>query len=323
MNDKNDRNESNNVFNSPDTAPAEDKSPTAPKDQDKNPTAGNEKKTELVNPNIKGRGKSFCADIFVLYMVIGVIFSAIHTVILKNGYDIEKHLTSYGSTSIAKAFYVIVAAIVLASCLIYPLTGVSKLTNKSFSKQKNLFLYAFCGFAVLAVTAFEFIIPSVSKVGNGTLIPVLFRISGIPFAAFFFSLIAKGKNAKKVQTVLGFFPIIWCVLKLICIYFDQTTPIGDPVKIMTQVTFVSVVCYFLAEQRVRIDKPMPRTFFVISNIAEFFLLFTAIPEVILTFIGSWPASSSTILVVMKLALAGYIASRVLGLKKKKEPSKAK
>ena len=259
---------------------------------------------------------------FVFALIIGAALAIVHTVILFKYYDTSAFLFETGAGKITTPFY-IVAFIVVVSFFSIFITA-RKINTKQLDLPKMtsplMFVSAMCGFMMLASLLLGFIYPSQTATATqlAGIFSVLLKVFSIPAALYFFSLLFTSEGSYAAKTVLGFFPILWCILNLMCIYFDQSTPINNPIRVLSQVVMIAVMAYFLLEQRFRIGKPAAKAYFVFANIAVFLIVMTIIPEIVLTFSGKWQASSETAALLSQICFGLYISARLLSFKRSAE-----
>ncbi|MBR6676748.1 MAG: hypothetical protein IKL24_05400 [Clostridia bacterium] len=60
------------------------------------------------------------------------------------------------------------------------------------------------------------------------------------------ALISKKAPAKPIASLLSFAPVIYCALKVMLMYFDQSIAVNSPVKLTCQLAFISYLLVFTA-----------------------------------------------------------------------------
>lgn len=280
-------------------------------------------KQKQIQGNSSAQNKKFDFTIyscfFVFALIIGAAIAIAQTVMLYQYYDVSAHLFVTGAEKITSIFYIFVFIIIVAFFTIFIAARKNVKTLPELPKMTNplMFISAMCGFMVLASAVLSIIYPSQAASQSATLAGVfsmLLKIISIPTALYFFSLIFSSKDSYIAKTVFGFFPILWCILNLMCIYFDQSTPINNPIRILSQVVMIAIMAYFLLEQRFRIGRSSVKAYFTFANIAVFLIIITAIPEIILTFSGKWQTSVETISLLSEICFGLYISARILSFK---------
>ena len=110
-------------------------------------------------------------------------------------------------------------------------------------------------------------------------------ILGIPASLYFFiSAPQKGRYTDKLS-LLGFLPVIWCVIAAWETYTDLFTAVNSPVKLGLQSGLLGLSLILISELRFRLGKPLPRLAIAFMSIGIFFSLSGSIPVLLGTAIG--------------------------------------
>ncbi len=105
-------------------------------------------------------------------------------------------------------------------------------------------------------------------------------IVGVLVAFYYFAVAFSGKSKSNFITFLSFFPVIWTLLFLMCLYFDRSGVINSPVKVLRQVSLIVFMLYSLFESRASLGKSKPIIYFILSNLTVIFLSSAFVPEII-------------------------------------------
>ena len=202
--------------------------------------------------NYKHFGPALISFTLIL-SVIGMIFE---TVAILFGYDAKmcvfKLESGVAKASVAALFILSIAMITIAICI----GKIGKMKTKAKDSGLAEMISSVGGFA-LATSSVLFLYDTIVAKREGSkesieallLFSVILVIASIPMAINFF--IGAGKSGK-LATALAFFPPIWNAACLIRLYFDAETAINDPVRILLQITLVTVMLALLYELKLRV-----------------------------------------------------------------------
>lgn len=110
---------------------------------------------------------------------------------------------------------------------------------------------------------------------------------------------------------LGFFPIIRALVGVAQMYFDMTVQMNHPSKLMLQFALISVMFYFLCEEReyVSPEHARPRRFFIAGCLAFFLSFVGGFSEVIGFFAGKLSEGAFCIEAFFCFVISFYILAR--------------
>lgn len=147
-------------------------------------------------------------------------------------------------------------------------------------------------------------------------------ITAVPAAVYFISTALTGNPKKNVLIICGFFTVIWAALYLMCIYFDMSSPLNSPVRILNQLSLITVMLYFIFELRYLLDKPRPRLYLPASLLAILFISLSSVSDLILTFTGFRSSTQDTVFRIAEVAVMLYITARLSSvvMKRKTPPA---
>ena len=104
-------------------------------------------------------------------------------------------------------------------------------------------------------------------------LPVLCFLAAIYNIAIIFA----NDQSKTAIALIGFSAVIACILFSGYYYFDTTLEMNAPLKVTTQVAFLSVMVYFISEIRSLLDIELPRIYLLTSALVVGIGALAAIP----------------------------------------------
>jgi hypothetical protein len=134
-------------------------------------------------------------------------------------------------------------------------------------------------------------------------------IAAVP-ASFYFIITAMSRAPKQnVIVLLGITAIIWAALYLMCIYFDMTSPLNSPIRILNQLSLITIMLYLTFEVRYLLGAPRLNLYFPVALLAMLFISMSSVSDIILTFSSVRASSQETVFRVTEAAIMLYIAAR--------------
>lgn len=172
------------------------------------------------------------------------------------------------------------------------------------------FASTLCGFILVAI-----MILSLWKIPPGPLatagdyfwLAVILLL--LPTALFFFCLALPIKHRPSTETALAFFPIFWCAAYLMSVYFNNTTALNSPVRILTEFATIASMLFFLMELRVRVGKPNPIFLITFINLSVFYSSVCALPLISAAFINQWSLTQDILYSAVQLCFLTYFIAR--------------
>lgn len=225
-----------------------------------------------------------------LYVFLTAIIAAVAVVfqyiLYENYLEIDTGIYIHGAETPGAFYIFIFIAVVL---LMTPVLVFRKdlLPNEL---KRGTFLTSVT--SLLSAAASAFIVVSYFK-GNDVVVavtnPAMTTIEKLKFACviigvlvsfYYFAVALSGKTKSDFISFLSFFPVIWTLLFLMCLYFDRSGVINSSVKVLRQVSLIVFMLYELFETRASLGKSKPTIYFILSNLAVVFLSIAFIPEII-------------------------------------------
>ena len=144
----------------------------------------------------------------------------------------------------------------------------------------------------------------------GAVVEIMGVLAALLTAACFFVRSAKSPKTK-LSAWLGFFPIVRALVGVAQMYFDMTVQMNHPSKLMLQFALISVMFYFLCEEReyVSPEHARPRRFFIAGCLAYFLSFVGGFSEVIGFFTGKLSEGSFCIEAFFCFVISFYILAR--------------
>ncbi len=176
-----------------------------------------------------------------------------------------------------------------------------------------------------------FVIGSSSNViGN---LKLACSILGFVVAIYYFCVTFLGRSKSDFVSFMSFFPVIWTLLFLMCLYFDRSGFLNSPIKVFRQLALIVFMLYELFEARAMLGKSKPIIYFMLSNLSVIFLSAAFVPEIILLIQGKLQMSVDVSYSLYCGVAVIYVLSRSVAfaessngdsvIQKKKVSSKAK
>ncbi|MBQ8207869.1 MAG: hypothetical protein IJZ89_03945 [Clostridia bacterium] len=158
---------------------------------------------------------------------------------------------------------------------------------------------------------FRNVIGSIQSTKAGEIVCLLALLFGL-LGIVYFALILAGKTSKGDKHVLfGYAVILFVLMVLANTYFDFYTTMNSPNKLLTQVTLMSVMLYFLYELRFSLGNEAPRSYAAVSLAALYFTSVSSVPGIIAFFAGVLTKTEYLLCDFVALGFAFYICSRLV------------
>lgn len=121
--------------------------------------------------------------------------------------------------------------------------------------------------------------------GNVEKLRLVCSLIAVLAAVYYLTVAFSGKRKTRAASFLSFFPVIWTLLFLMSVYFDQSVAINSPVRTFRQLALIVFMLYQLFETRAMLGSSKPRLYFILSNLSVLLLSSSYIPELIGVFQG--------------------------------------
>lgn len=200
------------------------------------------------------RTSAVLPDVFHVLTVVSVVI-ALALVLFLRGKTLKSSLPTLGAPSKISALTLMIALAALALYYMYLLAAPEKAVYGSVVS------------------------------GASSAVWVIAFICAIPGVIYFLALALGKKKKGEAQALLGFFVIFFVLMSLAATYFDFTTAMNSPNKLLLQVSYMAVMIYMLFELRYFLGRAKPKAYGAVS-LAALYLCFTvSVPGIIAFFAG--------------------------------------
>ena len=186
---------------------------------------------------------------------------------------------------------------VLACATSYFLIDDKKIRRKKSPVKSVITLL--CGAAFF--TAFIFGALSFGEIGLLARIAVILLL---PTAAYFVCRVFVPR--KTLTKALGFSPIVWAFFMLVSSYFSKDGLMTDANKILSHISFLAVMLYFVYEMRINLKIQKGRLYFVFSLICCICIFAYALPAAVAVICKILPFDYTAPVLFAECVLAGYV-----------------
>ena len=206
--------------------------------------------------------------------LIAGISSAFYAILVKYYYEADTGMFRVGFET-PDAFSVFVAVgllTLLVSVLIMSKDGLPKEMGAVPFLTTTVAIFAAF---VLVFSSVRFLTGNTSDIiGSASAVQKIRKIgafAGFPAACYYFLLMFVGKTKNKTIAFMSFFPLIWTWIYLLGVYFDHSSEMSSPIRVIKELALISLMLYQLMETRALVGKAKPRAYILISGIAVMFL----------------------------------------------------
>ncbi|MHB1154752.1 MAG: hypothetical protein ACYCWE_19155 [Eubacteriales bacterium] len=247
---------------------------------------------------------------FITTAVLAVAATLIQTILFYSDYDEKLNLYNTGVT-LPGILYIAVFIAALFCAAAYFITKDNAQTQILPPPDRFVvFAAILSGFQLLASVLFNLYYYMTGMYTGMTSLRTAVLITAIP-AAVYFIITAMSRNPKKTVLILcGFFTIIWAALYLMCIYFDMSSPLNSPIRVLNQLSLITIMLYFIFEIRYLLGKPRPRFYLPASLLAMLFISLSSVSDLLLTFAGFRTSTNDTVFRIAEVAILLYITARL-------------
>lgn len=237
-------------------------------------------------------------------------------------YDYDFKLGLYKAGTVLPQVFTVFLGVSVALLLTIPLVcrNIALPTELPPVSTKLTFVSALTGFAMFATVVMQLIMRLSfdielsgwkSTLASGLEIAML--AFALPSAAYFIVMAVRRDPYKPSTTALGFFPVLWASAYLMCVYFDMSTTLNNPLRILEQASLIVVMAFMLMELRCLVGKAKPHIYITFGMTAMVMVTSSSLPTLLLTMARKMKVSVDTIYDAAKICLAAYIAVRLADL----------
>ena len=247
--------------------------------------------------------------LFIVVLVVSLLSVGIRVLLTINCLD--AHYGVYRADEILPTIYHVALFIIIILAIAAALLISKRLDQPIKPSVGDFTIFASCISAfMLAASTLLSLYYILIRHRTASIYDWLMIIASIPAIIFFLATIKTKLNSPAAQIFMSFFPVAWCAVLLIRVYFDTSLLITNPHKTLHQLALLAAMVYFLNESRFLLGRTNNRLFLASSAIAPLLLLSSSLPALILPerlLIGS---SDSYIDYAVECALAVFILSRL-------------
>lgn len=253
------------------------------------------------------------ARIFILVTaLLALICTALRTVAMYTSFDTDIGYFKSGALSTASDIISLISIISIIVLAI--LAKKSEATASDLNRVSTPFSYMQLGNAALLIIGSFFFL--ILYMQSKSVLDLLLVISGIPAAVYFVISYLYKKEIIKISATtvagLGMLVILWALLCIAHVYFDNFVQMNSPIKNSIQFGFLSIMISMLADIRYLIGKPSPRFYLCAHGLAFFLCLVGTVPYLIYDFRISFIDESYCRLVFMMFGWCILAAAPSLG-----------
>jgi len=249
-------------------------------------------------------------------LAAAVVLGVLQTVAMLTCYEFEVMLYYRDAVLPNIINVLLVLSVVLISAAVF-VTSYKKELPVRMSKIGigGSFFAAISAFLIFGSFAVEFIMFFVFKITPviGMQAQRIFVIARIIFAlpaGMFMLVTALGKRlTRTMSAVFSFCLVMWLAMCLITAYFDMTSPLNSPPRVLSILAYTSLMITSLLAMRFGINLPKSATWIAASMITAVLGAASAFPPLVLTTLGRYPLDSSTMAYAAQLALTIYCTVR--------------
>ncbi|MBR4881555.1 MAG: hypothetical protein IKU19_06445 [Clostridia bacterium] len=262
--------------------------------------------------------------IVYILLACGVVFAALQCFMVMNLYEADVYLYAHG-TVLPTVFNVVLSLFVIGVLVYFSLCTCGEYSDKLAETSFVSRIFSLLAAASLLYTGVtEFIGYNQNAAGlmymEQKQDKFIFWSSVISFGAFIYFLVFAFVPDKlnKLKTFLGCITVVWHILYLLSVYFDMTSPLNDPMRLMNEFALVGIMMYLTVEIRYLCGIPKKGFYIGASVVAFTLLLSSSVSNLIFAFGGGTVQGGNISVYIYQLCAAGYILSRVISQIKTEE-----
>ena len=257
------------------------------------------------------------------YLLLSLVFAVLgmigQTVVVLYGYDASMRVFRQNSvlgTLVGWGLFLMCAVLLSA---LFTLKG----RGGRFAESDHLTaFFSALGGGVLPVASLVIAIECQTSGGSLATVSALMAAFSLPSGAYLLLQAFRSGSEKRrtLLTVFGFFPVLWGITALLRLYFDNTSAINDPLRLLLQCALIAVMLAFLSELKMRVGKKGEPLFYAASGAALVLSSAAAVSQVILRVVVTTVPTGEFLLSITALCLSLYLFVRMWQLTKPTEDS---
>lgn len=251
----------------------------------------------------------------VLSLIAGLAFTVYRTALLKQNYDPYSASFEHGAAGVFRTYeYALIAvALVLSTSIFF----IKKIKLQLFSARystTSVSICAICGFifaatAILLTVNYSDIIFNLYSNSLAHSVLYIIALVAMLLSALYFIGCASTRMQKScAKPYLSLFPTIFCALYMGASYFDTDYLFYDFNHITSQIAFMAMMLFMLAEANLATDQNAYRLYFAMSLVCIVCVSAHVIPLLLL--VSFWEIKA-TIPITTELASIGILIYAIL------------
>ncbi len=255
----------------------------------------------------------------LLTLILTVPATVGQTLVLKFGYDPGKGVFAAGNSAgtILSGALFLFAALLLFAAFFTAAKADAAVGALPPCSSAEAFFSAMGGGLVLSHSLLALLTDA--KEGAALSLTVVLLLLSLPAAASMVMNALSGKRNAPLLTGLGFFPVLWFAVSLLRLYFDRSSAINDPVRILSQISLAALMLFFLIELRTRVGKPRIGYSVASAAVASLLGITYSASALIARLTGTDVLGGDLLLCCAELCLSLYALLRLFSLKKSLVP----
>lgn len=251
----------------------------------------------------------------VAMLILSVIFAVCQTLLIYFFYETDVFLYAHG-TPLPDFFHIVLAVFVLMNVIVFSIFK-TKSHPDSYAPTGAIasVFAALSAFAVISIGIYGIMtylenkknLMFVAQRGDSFMFWASLA-SVLAFAYFIVTAFVKDKSHLKAW--LGMGCIAWHILYLLGVYFDLSTPLNCPIRLIHEFALVASMIFVAMEVRFLLGTPKKGLYIASCVVAFMLLLASSMSNIICTLSGRLTANSSMLCYIFELFMAGYVLFRL-------------
>lgn len=249
--------------------------------------------------------------------ILSIAAAIVMTVFNYTFYDFELTLYEHKAPTFAICMIVISALIFFATCFLTLKTDLLPLRYPKKNGMLTGVMLLLCAGALCATVLLQLFAKEDDRLvqlfnANTQMMSTaafLIRVSLVTaiIAAAYFVL---AFVTDKVMPALSILTGIWALSYMMRVYYDMSTVVMDPIRMMSILSAACVAMFMIAETRIGMEKPAPRYYVFAGLVAAFVCFMSGFSKVMLFLLGKSALEVQTAYDLFELIFAIYAYSRL-------------
>lgn len=250
---------------------------------------------------------------FFFTVIFAVISAMVQSLTVLFSYESVAQVYKRGS-----ALSVLSVVLMLAMCAAASVMWIVKAKkNKLVSTGESSYLsvlFGICSGLFVVISSVVLYIEGMSDLnvqGVKTIktISSLLMVTSLPCGAYL-AVFGIKKKLEKLLSILGFFPVIWTVICLLRIYFENYSVINDPMKKLFQISFAFLMLAFLFEFKLSIFGEGGIYYTVSTSVAVILGTASSMSQMLLYFITKTVSVGEVLLGISQMIICLYLTVKL-------------